>query len=209
MIRPMTLSDAGWAAAQHAALMTNSAFARLGTGFLECFYRCFATSPDAVAFVHEEDGVPRAVIACTSDRPAFLRRLVRQSWLRLASGALRGLFRQPRLLASIHPLQYLRQIPDDTTRAEMIFITVAPECRESGVARRLIETTLEEYVRRGVRKVKVTIEDENETIKRVLQRLGFTVKKTFAYAGKLNALLERDLSAPAPEAGRNLKGVAA
>jgi ribosomal protein S18 acetylase RimI-like enzyme len=193
MIRPMTLSDAGWAAAQHAALMKNSAFARLGTSFLECFYRCFATSPTAVAYVHEEDGVARAIIAATSDRPAFLRQLLRQSWFRLVIGALRGLIRNPRLLFSIRPLRYLREIPDDSTKAEMVFITVAPEARERGIARRLIETTLSEYVRRGVRKVKVTIEDENLTVKRVLQGLGFEVKKTFMFAGKKNNLLERTL----------------
>ena len=193
MIRPMKVADAEWAAGQHAALMQHSVFARFGTGFLACFYRCFARSPHAIAFVHEEQGRPGAVITATIDRPAFLRELLRRHGLSLAAGALSGILRQPGLLAAVQPLRYLREIPADDTSAELIYITVAEQSRARGIARALIAATLDECARRNVLKVKVTIESENAPIKRILQSAGFAVTKTFFFAGKQNDLLENTL----------------
>jgi ribosomal protein S18 acetylase RimI-like enzyme len=198
MIRPLRRDDAPWAARQHADLMRGSVFAAMGAGFLECFYERFAASPHALAYVWEDAGRPRAVIAAVSRRGRFLADLVLRHGARLAFFALRGLLRPacrrlyPRLLG------YPRRGEDTPIEAEMIFITVAPEIREKGVARELIRTALAEYARRGVPRVHVTIERENGTIRRVLEGLGFGRVRSFAFAGKEHDLLQCSL---APAAG--------
>ena len=193
MIRPMNAADARWAAEQHAGLMKNSVFAFFGVGFLECFYDCFAQSEHGIAFVYEDEGRPRAVIASTSNRPAFLRELGKRYGLRLVPLVLRGLFRRACLQLLFQVPSYLRNTGAERTDAEMVFITVDPEFRRSGIARSLIEATLAEYRQRNVRKVNVSIESDNQTVKRILESMGFAVKRTFSFAGKRNDFLEREL----------------
>lgn len=199
-LRPLGVADAPWAARQHALLMEHSVFALFGAGFLESVYRAFARSRHAVALVYAPDGEPRGVIACTSDRRAFLADLRRLSGPRLALLAAWGFVTRGacrRLL--LQAPRYLRRTRRSGTDAdaEMIFITVDPACRGGGAARTLILGVLEEYRRRGVARVTVSIESGNRVIKRLLLDLGFGVIDTFTFADKPNDLLARDLE-PAP-----------
>jgi len=199
-LRPLAAADAPWAARQHARLMEHSVFALFGAGFLETIYRAFARSRHAVALVYAPDGEPRGVIACTSDRKMFLRELRRFSGPRLAIQAAwafvtRGACRRLLLQAP----RYLSRTHRSATDAEMIFITLAPECRGGGAARSLILGVLEEYRRRGVSRVTVSIESGNRVVKRLLLDLGFSVIDTFTFADKPNDLLALDLEpVPAP-----------
>ena len=153
MIRPIRPDDIPWAARQHAALMANSVFAAFGVRFLECFYSHFARSKTAIAYVWEENGLPVAVISATSDRTRFLRGLVLRHGISLACYAAVGLLRP----ACRHLVGQLRRYPGhvdgERIEAEMIFITVAPECRGKGVAEKLIEAVLAEYASRGTPRV--------------------------------------------------------
>lgn len=189
-VRPLTAADAPWAARRHAALLPHSVFALFGPPFLETIYRAFARSPHAVSFVHERDGAPHALIACASDRRAFLRELLLRSGLRLAllAGAA-FLTRGPCRRLLLQAPRYLRRTHRSGTDAEMIFITVDPECHGTGVGRGLILAVLEEYRRRGVERVTVTIESDNAPVKRLLLGLGFAVEDTFTFADKSNDLL--------------------
>lgn len=190
MIRPLRRDEVAWAARQHGELMRGSAFAEIGTGFLECFYERFAASPHAVARVWEEDGRPAAVIAAVSDRPAFVRGLVWRHGARLTLHAARALLRPGglRLLARLRG--YPGRAGDAPIVAEMIFITVAPGIRRRGVAHDLIRAVLEEYGRRGTARVHVTIERGNDAVRRVLESLGFARVRSFAFAGKEHDLLQ-------------------
>jgi len=194
MIRPVALPDVEWAARQHAALMEHSVFAKIGTGFLECFYREFAVSPHSVSFVHEQDSRPQAVIACTSDRRAFMRGLFFRSGLKMAFYIVKGLFRRDCRRTLFQSPGYLGRTCNDRVKAEMIFITVSPECRGTGIARSLIEAVLAEYRRRGVVRVNVSIESDNAVVKNLLLSMGFKVIDAFVFADKSNDLLETDLT---------------
>jgi ribosomal protein S18 acetylase RimI-like enzyme len=57
--------------------------------------------------------------------------------------------------------------------AELLSIAVAPEGQGKGIARRLIETGLEECRKRGIDKVKVLVADFNEPANKLYQRCGF------------------------------------
>lgn len=195
MIRPMRPEDAEMAAAQHAALMAHSVFAMFGTGFLACFYRHFSCAFSGIAFVYEEDDVPKAYIVSTSDRPAFLRGLLLRHGPCLAWYALRGFLRPACRRLAWQTFRYLRRTGAARTPAEMIFITVAPECRNRGVARDLILATLDLFRRRGIRVVSVTIESDNAPVRAVLGSLGFQQADRFPFAGKDNDLFLLDLSA--------------
>lgn len=195
MIGPLQLKHVPWAVAQHAALMQQSVFAMFGPRFLELWYRAFAISPHAVAFVDEQDGHPRAVIASTSNRPAFLRELLRRSGFALAWCSARAVLRNGacRRLVGRLPGYLARSGRGDVT-AEMIFITVAPAVRGHGIAQQLIRRTLQEFRRRGVDKVHVSIESGKHGVRAMLHSFGFVVIDRFAFADKPHELLALDLT---------------
>jgi len=175
--------------------MENSVFAIFGAPFLEQVYRHFAGSRHSVSYVYEENGESMAVIASTNNRRAFMRELLLRSGLKLAvisvaaaarSGACRRLLR--------HMPAYLRRTCRGETNAEMIFITVAGDCRKSGLGRMLIRMTLDEFQRRGVRDVNVSIESENTPVKNLLLSLGFEVIDQFMFADKPNDVLATSLT---------------
>jgi ribosomal protein S18 acetylase RimI-like enzyme len=194
MIRPLETADAPWAARQHAALMAHSVFALFGVAFLECVYRHFAVSPHAIALVDTEGETRNAVIASTSRRSAFLRSLLRRSGFRLAWLAAAGLLHRPCRRLLRQTWRYLRTTRRGPDEAEMIFITVDPAARNRGLARRLIEATLAEYRRRGIRQVQVTVEDDNAPVKALLASLGFKEADRFVFADKVNALFVTNLA---------------
>lgn len=195
MIRPMRPEDAVRAAEQHAVLMEHSVFAMFGAGFLACFYRHFATAPNGIAFAYGEETGPQAYIVSTSDRPAFLRGLLLRYGPRLAWHALRGLLRPACRRLAWQTFRYLRRTGAARTPAEMIFITVPPECRNHGVARALIGATIDQFRRRQVRLVSVTVESDNAPVRALLEKLGFRQADRFAFAGKENDLFLLDLGA--------------
>lgn len=191
----MKPADAPWAARQHGRLMENSTFALFGEGFLESIYGEFARSRHGVAFVLEEEGAPRGVIASVDDRRAFLRGLAFRSGVRLGWHAALGfIFRAPCRRLLLQTGRYLKNTGRPGSGAEMIFITVAPETRGQGAARRLIIATLEEFRRRGVRETGVSIESDNRPVRKVLLGLGFRLEGTFVFADKGNDFLRFDLA---------------
>ena len=194
MIRPMQPKDAGWTAEQHARVMTNSVFAVFGLDFLTRVYLELARSPKAVAFVYESDGKPGGIIAAVTNRRAFLLGLLAHSGPALLWSALKGIVehRACRNLLLQTP-RYLRRVPDSAA-AELLFITVAPECRRAGVARELIEHALDAFRARRVARAVVTIETENTAIARILQGFGFKSIDRFVFADKSNDVLSRDLA---------------
>jgi len=194
VIRSLTQADVTWAAQQHAALMPRSVFAAFGIGFLRCFYRVFAQSKHAIAYVWEEASRPAAVIAATSNRSALVRGLVLRHGLVLAAHAVRGLVHKPcrRMVAQLR--HYPRQGNDTPIHAEMIFITVDPCCRGKKVAHQLIEAVLSEYAARGVDRVHVTIESANAVVRRILDGFGFQVVSSFLLADKQNDLLQLNMA---------------
>ena len=120
MIRPLAPTDVAWAASQHARLMEHSVFAMFGAGFLECFYREFAVSRHSVSFVFEQDGSPRGVIACTSDRRAFMRGLFLKSGLRIGYYLLKSLLKRPCRRMVFQSPGYIGRTCNDLIKAEMV-----------------------------------------------------------------------------------------
>ena len=193
LIRPMQTCDAGWTAERHAMLMPNSIFAAFGPGFLARVYLELARSPHAVAFVHDGDRRPCGVIAALTDRRAFLVGLLAHSGAALAWAAIRGWVAHSscrRLL--LHIPRYLRRVPG-LAAAELLFITVSPECRREGVARALIARTLDEFRARRIARAVVSIETSNTAIAGILERFGFRRIDRFVFADKWNDVLAMNL----------------
>lgn len=194
MIRIMQTTDVMWASRQHAKLMNKSVFAMFGVKFLACFYRRFAKSKHAIAFVYEESGLPRGVIASANNRSAFLRELLLIHGIELIFFTIASL----RKSACRHLLFQLPRYFDGSKKkdinAEMIFITISPESRGNGIAQELIQNTLDEFVRRGVEKVNVTTESDKKNVIDILHDMGFAVIDEFMFADKSNLLFEKTLN---------------
>ena len=70
------------------------------------------------------------------------------------------------------------------TKAELLFIAIKPECREKGVAVKLIQIALEELRNRNIAKVKVTVVRHNTVVNNLLRKLGFNLIRSFDFYGK-------------------------
>ena len=72
------------------------------------------------------------------------------------------------------------------TSAEMLFIVINPEYRNSGIAQRLILRVLKEVGARNVKKIKVTTVVNNMAVNNLLNKMMFRKEKIFK-------LLEKDM----------------
>lgn len=98
-VRRMTQADLPWVVHEHRAQFADGFFARLGPAFLTTYYRAYAFSAAALAYVVEADGRVVGYLVGVTD-PALHRRdlLRRHRWSLLRRG-LAALSARPRLAA--------------------------------------------------------------------------------------------------------------
>lgn len=98
-MRRMTTADVGFAAVLHHTALPHGFFARLGTGFLLCYYESFVTSPHAVALVAQGASGPAGVLVGTVRNGEHYAWVLRHYGPRLVGRALACLLRHPSQLA--------------------------------------------------------------------------------------------------------------
>ncbi len=76
-------------------------------------------------------------------------------------------------------------------KAEMLFIAVEPGSRSKGIATELINCTLVEMKKRGTEKVRVSTDQSNIEVNKLLQKMGFDFVKSHYLYGKKMCLYNR------------------
>jgi len=196
MIRPLKINEIPWAAELHAKLMAGSVLALFGPGPLRILYRELVRSPHGLVLAASVDGRLEGVIAVMLDRAAFARSLLWRKGLLVALSMAWGVLTRTecrRLLLQLP--RYWISARAGTAEAEMLFITVAPDARDRGLARLLIEAVLENLRGRKVRRVSVSVDVEHPRIGGLLRRLGFAPVARVCFAGKNHEVLASDLTA--------------
>ena len=189
-IRPLRTADTDFAARLHADTLPHGFFVRIGRGFLREYYRSFAESPLAVAFVAEVDGAPAGILVGTTDQAGHYRLVVRRWWWRFGAWALVGICRRPALamvFIRTRARRYARGLvrltrrnPQPTsvsTRSAVGVLThlaVVREHRDAGVGGALVRSYVDAAAANGARSLQVATLAGADGAGGFYERLGWT-----------------------------------
>jgi ribosomal protein S18 acetylase RimI-like enzyme len=166
----------------HSLYIPHSTFARMGIRFLRFIYRSFLRSRYGFVYTCCQRDQLSGYIAATTDTRGLVRSFFLSRVPLLCLISLGVLFRRPRLLRSFFAtFFYSRKVELPQVAAELLFIAVTPEGRRQGIGTALILGALEELKRRGVDKVKVSVEKSNQGTIDLLHKMHFIPEKTFFF----------------------------
>ena len=171
-VRRALLADSRALARVHREVISWGLLTHLGEDAVSAFYRGVTSSTVAFCFVAEEDGRLIGFAAGVCDWSRLRRQLVRGMWwplLRaipslLRSGKWRRLFETGGYVQSRH----------EGVDAEFLSLGVHPECEGrlwTGVA--LARAVVEEFRRRGVRRIRGVVWERNERALKFFEAVGF------------------------------------
>lgn len=180
-VRRGTAEDARAAALLHVQGINTGFLSSLGPGFLAHLYRCVARHRGSFLLVYEGPG-PEGVagfLAGTLSTPRLYTRFILTEGPMAAASAWRPLLRQAGKV--FETLSYGRSKPGATAaqtdgplpQAELLSMAVAPEARQAGVGRALVEEFQAELARRGAAQAKVVAGSDNVAANRLYQACGF------------------------------------
>jgi ribosomal protein S18 acetylase RimI-like enzyme len=172
VIRPATREDATAIAQMHTVRITEGFLPTLGTPFLRRLYRRVVASPDAFAFVADDDGRVVGFVAAALDVGALYRVFL------VRDGVVAGIAAAPRLARSWRRVLETLRYPTSTAelpRAEILAVCVAADAGGRGIGRTLVETAVGELDRRGVETVKVVTGAGNDPAIAMYRACGFEI----------------------------------
>ena len=84
---------------------------------------------------------------------------------------------------SMWVLDVLAETAEDLPQAEVLSIAVSSQARGKGIGKVLMKTAMDEFVRRGIKQVKVAVWAGNEVANKFYQRCGFSLATTREHHG--------------------------
>jgi ribosomal protein S18 acetylase RimI-like enzyme len=180
-VRLAGVGDAPRLAELHEARMTEGFLSALGPRFLRILYRRIVASPDAFAWVADEqiDGSSTVIgfAAATLDVGDLYRQFV------FRDGLIAGIAAAPRLARSWREVFETLRYPastDDLPDAEILSVAVDPLATGRGVGTEVVEAATGELARRGVGAAKVVTGADNVAALRLYARCGFVPRARIA-----------------------------
>ena len=182
----MTETDIGRAVQLYVEHMPDSFFLTLGRGFIAFLLKGLMRSRYGHCYVYEADGRVVGFIAATSDRKRLFKEMTARHFFSLCGFALRCVVKNPRAAFRIlETAGYgLATQGPSLTPAEMLFVSIEPAHRRSGVCTALIEAIFNAYRQEGITQVQVSVLKNNEAVDNLLRGLGFTLARGFRVYGK-------------------------
>lgn len=167
-LRDMERTDVPFAVQQHRLHFGDGFFAQLGPRFLTAYYRAYAFTGGALAYVAETDGKVVGYLVGATDPQAHRRDILRQHGFELLLRGVSGLLLQPRLAAHFfrtrakrYAIRLLRRSRSSTGHAAApggpvailahVAVTVDEQGRGAGSA--LVKQFLEDAATKGCRQV--------------------------------------------------------
>jgi len=172
----------------------NSFFAGLGKSFLRTFLKALIQSTYALNFVYAIDSRVVGFICSTYNCSSFFKEIFIKKGFALLTVVLSSILKKPTILKELWGgLLYARRTMGDSTKAEFLFIAIEPDFRLQGVATQFINHTLMEMKKRGIQKVRVSTDQSNMAVNRLLQKLSFELMGSFRLFGKRMYLYNRQI----------------
>lgn len=192
IIRAATESDIESIMGLFTRYIDNSFFPGLGENFMKTFPAALVQSPAAVNFVCTVDSRVVGFISGLYDSSSFSKEIVRRKWVSLLRVIACSFLRRPAIMRDfLEGFLYARRAMRDPVKAELLYIAIEPDFRSQGAAARLIEHALEEMKQRGAPKVRVSTDQSNTAVNRLLLKIGFEREDSFRLFGKRMYLYRR------------------
>lgn len=163
-VRPLTEADAPFAADLHAEALPNGIIARLGRRGLRAYYRGFARSPHAIAWLAEREA-PVGMVVGTADPSAHRRWVRRHHATRLALPVAGALVRHPVFVGQFAAERLARLVRTKRRRgpapgprassAVLSHVAVSAKARGSGAGTALVEAFTAASRRAGINTVQL------------------------------------------------------
>src|SRR5262249_54117429 len=188
VIRPMEERDIPAVVALHVRSFPDFFLTFLGPKFLALLYWDLVNGEGALGLVDEEAGRLRGVVAGAAKQAEFFAELLRQRRWAFARAAAGALLRRPplppRLLPALRrPAAAVRrpaEAREASAEACLMTLAVDPSAQGRGVGAALVEAFCRELAARGAPAVCLTTDrDDNASVNRFYERLGFRVARAF------------------------------
>lgn len=180
-IREMELADVGAAVRVHLEGFTGFFLSFLGPAFLHELYAATIEDRDGIGLVAEEGKEILGFVTGTAQPAGFYRRLLRQRWWRFGLACVIPTIKRPIIIPRlIRAFAMPGKTANKNETATLMSIAVRPDVQGKGIGKALVLAFLGEAGQRGVRKVDLaTDSDNNDKINHFYLRLGFSCEKTF------------------------------
>jgi glycosyltransferase involved in cell wall biosynthesis/ribosomal protein S18 acetylase RimI-like enzyme len=188
-VRPAVAADAGFCATLHRDAISTGFLSSLGAPFLTVLYRSLIEDDGAVVLVAEDASGPIGFVSGIDDTGAFYKRFVRHNAM---EAGLKAVFRMMRPSAMRKVIETMRYGAEDHSgvSAELLSMAVVPERRGRGVAARLQNGLMAQFVDMGVPAVKVVVGSANGTAIASYIRSGFEpAERIEVHAGEASEVL--------------------
>ncbi len=131
----------------------------LGRKFVRLLYQAVIESDKAFGFVAVRDGKVLGFISCAENTGAVSKVVLRRNLFKLLWAYLPKMLRLKNIKNSIETLLYSVRRGNDLPSAELLAIVVAQEARGLGLGKKLVETSCNEFRRRGIGVFKTMVDE--------------------------------------------------
>ena len=117
----------------------------------------------------------------TAQPSGFYGRLLRYRWWRFTLVSLLPIIKRPAIVPRLfRAFTKPKTAKHEEYRGTLMSIAVLPEVQNKGIGQMLVQAFLEEGVKRGLQKIDLTTDrDDNAAANRFYQKLGFVCARTF------------------------------
>jgi ribosomal protein S18 acetylase RimI-like enzyme len=153
----------------------------LGPYFLEVFYSAIVDDPTGISLLAYDDQNMYGFVVGTSNPSGFYLRLIKHKLWKFVIASLQPFFKNPKILPRLLRALLMPNkaaLPDGW--GLLMSFGVSNEVQNNGVGRLLINAFLEEATQRGLKRVYLTTdEDNNGKVNAFYNKIGFRCENSF------------------------------
>jgi len=157
----------------------------MGRRFLKLLYLAICRDQLTIKLAAISDsGEIIGFVAGSLDPSGYFSKLLKRNWWRLSLASLEGIIKRPSIIPRIaRAIFYPSHNPSGENVAMLMSLGVSPVANGKGIGKELVSAFLYEADDRGVKKVFLTTDrDNNDKVNKFYQKIGF--KKTREYVTK-------------------------
>ncbi|MFH1963609.1 MAG: GNAT family N-acetyltransferase [bacterium] len=173
LIREIRVQNAKEIAQIHIEAIDTGFISSLGLNFVRTLYREICKSEIGFGYVAKENSEVVGFIVGAIDVSKLYKEIVFKKGFLFIMPLIKYFFRFTTLKRIAETLFYPYRVKNDYCKAEILAVGVKKEHRGKGVGGKLMEATIAEFRRRGIKEVKALTYDENEPSNQYYLNQGF------------------------------------
>lgn len=159
----------------------------LGLTAIEAFYAGCARTSLALGLVYLEEDVVKGFVLGSVNPQRLRQEAMRKNWVGTLGGVILGILRRPSTLPSLLRSVGGSQASEyDRNAAELIYIAVSAESRESGIGAQLLKAFTEQMSAMGVAEYELSVDDGNRGAAAFYERRGFVLCGRYKEFGSMH-----------------------